>query len=123
MNLTQLHSENWEVWPFKILYQSDRSHFNGSVAAYFYPRLDQLFEERNVDSYTREALRYLTPLWEGAASGTEDLSVSGAWGQSNYWECEGDYTLKWKKMALEDIKLSSTFYLKKSQTLLRSCQW
>ncbi|KAG8337821.1 hypothetical protein J6590_015491 [Homalodisca vitripennis] len=81
---------------FQILYQSDRSHFNGSVAAYFYPRLDQLFEERNVDSYTREALRYLTPLWEGAASGTEDLSVSGAWGQSNYWECEGDYTLKWK---------------------------
>ncbi|KAG8320386.1 hypothetical protein J6590_070153 [Homalodisca vitripennis] len=83
----------------QIFYDEDIQHFEGSVADYYFPRFESLLTSLNVGPHTKEALRHFSPLLQGAYTGADDLSDLGAWGYSQWKECKGDQTLKWKNGA------------------------
>ncbi|XP_054278009.1 spermine oxidase-like [Macrosteles quadrilineatus] len=89
----------------EILYQdySEHNSSDGSVAGFFYPRLQELVTASEVDAELWEAVNHTVTTNEMVYSAADSLEQLGVRGEGEYVENGGDQTLKWTSRGYKTI--------------------
>ncbi|XP_054257125.1 spermine oxidase-like [Macrosteles quadrilineatus] len=89
----------------EILYQdySEHNSSDGSVAGFFYPRLQELVTASEVGAELWEAVNHTVTTKEMVYSAADSLDQLGVRGEGEYVENGGDQTLKWTSRGYKTI--------------------